>query len=289
MSKKSGISFFRRLISIVLIFAATCCMILGVLQVTAGQALSRKVIRATLNQVDLQEEYGEAAAHMVNVAIKHLTGGLYVDGLYLDSDTLMECIDEKELKQFLTDKFGEFADTLTDDYVAEITSEELLPLLSGIRAHVQEKTGLTVSDEQLIREITTLMGGSVLHSITEQLVWPEYGPWLIVLGVVLLIAAFIVTWPKILWGSVGMIISFVVSAVAEWGCGYLVFELLNVDYLTEQLGATLVTAWLGVVEKQVMANAGQLLLGTILPILLIVAYYVDWKRIVRWQGIAGKE
>lgn len=287
MRKRNEITFLRRLCSIVLAVLATVCMTWGVLTVSAGQAFSRKTVRATLNQVNLKTEYGEQAAHLVNVAIKHFTGGLYMDNLYLTADTLMDCVDEQELREFLTGKFTEFGATLTGDFVAEINPEELLPLLSGVREHVQEVTGLRVTDEALVKELIGVMGGSVLRSTTSRMLHPQRGVWLIVLGVVMLLGSFAISWPKILWGSMWMIISLATSALLVWVFSFIVVNVINVDFIMEQIGATLVNAWLLNVRKLVLANAGRILLGAVLPGLLIVAYYIDWKRISRWKRMRG--
>lgn len=283
MSKKRGFSFLRRLCSVVLAVLAMVFMTWGVLTVSAGQAFSKKVVRATLNQVDLKAEYGEETAHLINVAIKHLTGGLYMDNLYLTADTLMDCVDEQQMREFLTNKFSEFGATLTGDSTAEVNVEELLPLLSGVREHVKEVTGMTLSEDLLVKELISAMGGSVLRSTTTRILHPQRGVWFIALGVVMLLGAFTVSWPKILWGSMWMILSLVASALLVWICSFIVFDIINVDYIMEQIGATLVNAWLVSVRKLILANAGRILLGTILPGLLIVAYYIDWKRIAHWK------
>lgn len=283
MRKRKEHFFIRRLLSIVLVVLGTVCMTWGVLTVSAGQALSRKIVQATLNRINLQEEYGEEAAHLVNVAIKHFTGGLYVDNLYLTAGTLMDCVDEKELREFLVNKFTEFGATLTGDAVAKINAEEMAPLLSGVREHVQKVTGISVSDELANKELSNMIGGHVLHASTTQILYPQRGVWLIVLGAVMFLGAFVVSWPKILWGSIWMVIGFVISSFLVALLSNVVISMINVDFIREQIGATLVSAWLTTVQDCVLANAGLALLGTILPGLLIVTYYIDWKRVTRWE------
>lgn len=283
MRKRKEHFFIRRLLSIVLVVLGTVCMTWGVLTVSAGQALSRKIVQATLNRINLQEEYGEEAAHLVNVAIKHFTGGLYVDNLYLTAGTLMDCVDEKELREFLVNKFTEFGATLTGDSAAKISAEEMAPLLSGVREHVQKVTGISVSDELANKELSSMIGGRVLHASTTQILYPQRGVWLIVLGAVMFLGAFVISWPKILWGSIWMVIGFVISSLLVALLSNVVISMINVDFIREQIGATLVSAWLSTVQDCVLANAGLVLLGTILPGLLIVAYYIDWKRVMRWE------
>lgn len=290
MEKKknsNGLSFIRRLLSLILVIGAVACLTYGTLVSIAGQALSKKVIRTTINKVDLQEEYGEEVAHLINVAIKHLTNSGYTENLYLTVEDLEKYVDEAAVKDFLTNKFAEFGATFGDGSVAELSSEEILPLFSGIREHIQEETGVTISDEKLLSEIANIMGGSDLHSITEKVFNPSHATWFIVLGIVLLLGAFLISWPKILWGSMLIIISLCVSCLLVLAFSGVVSMVLDVAYITEQIGGALAIAWIETIRNLIVTRALRLLLGLILPGALVTAYWLDWKRIRHWKRMGG--
>lgn len=287
MKKENGLSFIRRLLSLILAIGAVVCLTYGTLVSIAGQALSRNVIRTTINKVDLQEEYGEEVAHLINVVIKHLTNSGYTENLYLTVEDLEKYVDEKAVKDFLTDKFAEFGATFGDGSVAELNSEEILPLFSGIREHIQKEMGITISDEKMLSEIANIMGGTVLHSITEKVFYPSHATWFIVLGIVLLLGAFLISWPKILWGSMMIIISLCVSCLLVVAFSGMVSVILDVAYITEQVGGALAIAWIETMRNLIVTRALRLLLGLILPGALVVAYWLDWKRIRHWKLMGG--
>lgn len=287
MKKANGLSFIRRLLSLILAIGAVACLTYGTLVSIAGQALSRNVIRTTINKVDLQEEYGEEVTHLINEAIKHLTGGAYTENLYLSEDDLEKYVDEKAVKDFMTDKFAEFGATFGDGSVAELSSEEILPLFSGIREHIQKETGLTISNDKMLSEIANIIGGSVLHSITQKIFHPIHGTLFIVLGIVLLLGAFLISWPKILWGSMMIIISLCVSCLLVLAFSGVVSVVLDVAYITEQVGGALAVAWIETMRNLIVTRALRLLLGLILPGALVAAYWLDWKRIRHWKRMSG--
>lgn len=287
MKKANGLSFIRRLLSLILAIGAVACLTYGTLVSIAGQALSKNVIRTTINKVDLQEEYGEEVTHLINEAIKHLTGGAYTENLYLSEDDLEKYVDEKAVKDFMTDKFAEFGATFGDGSVAELSSEEILPLFSGIREHIQKETGLTISNDKMLTEIANIIGGSVLHSITQKIFQPLHGTLFIVIGIVLLLGSFLISWPKILWGSMMIIISLCVSCLLVLAFSGVVSVVLDVAYITEQVGGALAIAWIETMRNLIVTRALRLLLGLILPGALVAAYWLDWKRIRHWKRMSG--
>lgn len=287
MKNINGLSFIRRLLSLILAIGAVACLTYGTLVSIAEQALSKNVIRTTINKVNLQEEYGEEVIRLINGAIKHLTDGGYTENLYLTAEDLEKYLDEKVLKDFMTDKFAEFGATFGDGSVAEITSEEILPLFSGIREHIQKETGLTITDEKMLSEIGKIIGGSVLHSITQKIFHPFHGTLFIVLGIVLLLGAFLISWPKILWGSMMIIISLCVSCLLVLAFSGVVSVVLDVAYITEQVGGALAIAWIETIRNLIVTRALRLLLGLILPGTLVVVYWLDWKRIRHWKRMGG--
>lgn len=287
MKNINGLSFIRRLLSLILAIGAVACLTYGTLVSIAEQALSKNVIRTTINKVNLQEEYGEEVIRLINGAIKHLTDGGYTENLYLTAEDLEKYLDEKALKDFMTDKFAEFGATFGDGSVAELTSEEILPLFSGIREHIQKETGLTISDEKMLSEIGKIIGGSVLHSITQKIFHPFHGTLFIVLGIVLLLGVFLISWPKILWGSMMIIISLCVSCLLVLAFSGVVSVVLDVAYITEQVGGALAIAWIETIRNLIVTRALRLLLGLILPGTLVVVYWLDWKRIRHWKRMGG--
>ena len=284
MSKENVLPIWRRILTILLAVVAACLLVYGVILITVQQAFSDQTIERTIQAVDLEKYYGKEMAEAVDVGIMHLTNSAYTDTLYLKAEDLNKVLDEKAIKTFLSKTIKECVHALKKNRQAEITSEELLPLLVGIGRYIQTETGITVTDEMLQKEIEEAIGGHTIMILPKTEFRLASSTWVTIAATTLFLAALLFSWPKLGFSSFVCLIGVFLSFIVLWIVHGVLSSLLDPSYYAMYLGTGIVQQWLLKANALFSRNTWLVLLGMIAPLIILLWFWIYAINVAKWKS-----
>ena len=274
---------WRYAAAILLTIAAALFLVYGSIMITAKDAISGGMIRKVVNQVDLNDEYGEDATKAINIGIVHLTGS---QEAHLSREELLRYLDIPSIKLFLIDKLTEMSKALTSDYCASIEVSEIAPYFDRIKEYAEQKTGTVVSSAQVELELAKAFGAERYETIEEaHILYPGRAVACIIVGVILLVLVYALAWPKIPFGSAMCVIGCILICTALIVSGLLVQKVAGIDEIALVLGSGFFRVWLKKVSGLFIRRAFLSLLGCVIPVGLSIFYIHDRRHVKKiWKS-----
>ncbi len=279
--KSDSISQGRRILTIFVAVMICLLIVFGTISLTLNEMFSKSMIKKTVSSLSLETIYGRYAVDAVNVGIMHLTDSAYTDSLYLTQDTITDVFDERAVKEFFINKLSEFGRAIVVGTNAEWNAKELVPLFDGLRNHIKKEVNITLTDEDIIKEISLATGGEN-HVLDKS--FKFISPWLAVaalaFALLLIMFEYAASYPSVRNGSVVCIIALVAASMTILVISFLAIK-LNVSAILEVLGGGIVQKWLGFLPVVLRRNALLILLGIIPLVVILCLKIADDKRIRR--------
>lgn len=296
--KTERLPLWRVLLGVIMTVVATALLIYGSTMLTAKAAISERVIRATINEIDFMKEYGEDATKAVNVGIWHLTGSAYTDDLKLTQEQLQKCLNIQKIKEFMIQKTTEFAAVVTDDdAVPKLRSTELVPFFGSVQEHIEKVSGVHVTEDEIKAEIEKAIDASEYYVSREELsengiriprIYSGRATACIIIGALLLAGVYIVLWPKFAFGSLLCVVSIALLCITLGSIGAIIYKFFDVSTVTDYIGDGLLSIWLGNVADLFRRRAILSLLGAVIPAGVAVAYWWDATHVRRLKSNSGR-
>lgn len=285
-NSNTAVPTWRRVLSIVLALISTAMIVYSSLTMALKDSFSKKNINRVCQQIDFLSTYGDIATDVINVGIMHLTDSAYTENLYLTPERLNEFFNETTLRSFIVNKLYEFSEALTRGKDAYLSSAEIAELLKPIVVHIEDETGIIITDNMLIKEVSKAIGGYELITMSNiQIIHPTIATVLLVIGVILLLLSFVLGLSEdFMWHDI--IASCIVIALCILIiCAFLFLAsglISRIDKYVEGIslvGDKLLNLWIQQ-TRSLFARRGVIaLLSLVLPIGMILICLID-KRIV---------
>ena len=296
--KTERLPLWRVLLGVILTVVATVLLIYGATMLTAKAAISERLVRETINEIDLMKEFGEDATKAINVGVWHLTGSAYTDELKLTPEQLQKRLNMPEIKEFIVRKITEFATIVTDeDAVPKLESKELVPFFGPIQEHMEKVSGAHVTEDQIRAEVEKAIDATEYHISREELdkegiriprIYPGRATVCVIIGALLLASVYFAVWPKFAFGSLLCVCSVVLLCITLGSIGTIVSRFFDVSVVTDFMGDKLLSTWLGNVAALFRHRAILSLLGAVIPAGVAVAYYWDAAHVRRLKSNSGR-
>ena len=279
---------WRSLAAIVLTVAGTALLIYGSVMLTAKAAISNRMIREVVAEMDLMKEYGEDTAKAINVGIMHLTDSAFTERLYLSPKQLPQYLDEGQIKSFLIDKVSAFSSALTSGSQAGLEARELVAFFDRVRDHVRQETGIEITEAAAEAEVEQAIGAAAWSLEGHQIIHSGRAVACIVLGALLLIGVYLAAWPKFLLSSLLCAMGCVLLCLTLRVTGGSLQRVFDMTELISTFGSGAFSLWIGKVSALFIQRSHVALIGLFVPIVVTVAYIIDSNHIARLESSRGR-
>ena len=279
---------WRIAMAIILATVATTLLIYGSVILTARAAFSKRIVTKVYNQVDLWKEYGDTTTKVMNIGIAHLTKVPYQPEAFVKKDQLRQILDLKAIKTFVVDKSYQLASAVINNEEAALDSAEIATLFSPVKTYVEKEYGVSLSEEAIRSEIAIAIG-SDRYATSKEMINAEIAKALgqnsaksdvlsmfrpgravvcVIIGVLLLLGVYAVTWPRITFAGTLCVIVCIILCIVLLLIGILIRTALHIDATDLLFDTKILHLWISEGSALFIRRAFLALLGCIAPIVL---------------------